>query len=208
MTKCWHQLVIMSLLLISTSLQARNLGTMGDVYTIRENDLIELIQTRIRTIQDTGQWQTIQNAMQRNAANYRDRPQRVASITKATETKSWSFDPSITLGRDVFSPDGKKLAVAGTRINPLVSVKLSKTLIFLDGDDTEQVQWTMHQITSLKGRVKLILVNGSLLNLEKIFHLPVFFDQAGRLTKHFNVQHVPAEVQQSGLSLKITEYKL
>lgn len=196
------------LLMLSTSLQAKDLGTMGDVYTIREMDLLILIQSRVVEIQKNGQWHAIENDMQQRAIRYRDRPSAVTGITKATETKTWLFDPSITLGRDVMSPDGKRLVPAGTHVNPLTKVSLSKALIFFNGDDESQVTWVKNQVNAQKGHTKLILVNGSLLNEEKTFQQPVFFDQAGRLTKRFNIQHVPAMVTQQGMQLRIMEARV
>jgi conjugal transfer pilus assembly protein TraW len=192
-------------LTLSTSLQAKDLSTMGDVYAIRETDLIMLIQSRVVDLQKSGQWHGIESAMQKRAMNYRDRPNVVPGLTKATETKSWLFDPSITLGRDITSPDGSRIVPAGTHVNPLTSITLSKALIFFDGDDEAQVKWVMSQTKSLQGHTKLILVKGSLLDQEKIFHQPLFFDQAGRLTSRFNIQHVPTIVCQQGLNLLIKE---
>lgn len=192
-------------LTFSTSLQAKDLGTMGDVYTIRETDLITFIQSRVTELQKSGQWHAIESDMQKRAMNYRDRPSVVQGLTKATETKSWLFDPSITLGRDITSPDGSRIVPAGTRVNPLTRVTLSNALIFFDGDDESQVKWVMTQTRALNGRTKLILVKGSVLDQEKVFHQPIFFDQAGRLIKRFHIQHMPAMVSQQGLQLRITE---
>jgi conjugal transfer pilus assembly protein TraW len=193
------------ILTLSTSLQAKDLGAMGDVYAIRETDLIMLIQSRVVDLQKSGQWHAIESAMQKRAMNYRDRPNVVSGLTKATETKSWLFDPSITLGRDITAPDGSRIVPAGTHVNPLTRITLSKALIFFDGDDEAQVKWVLSQIKSRQGHTKLILVKGSLLDQEKNFHQPLFFDQAGRLTNRFNIQHVPAIVCQQGLNLLIKE---
>lgn len=205
MIKLSRTIKFIFVLTLSTSLQAKDLGTMGDVYTIRETDLIMFIQSRMAELQKSGQWHAIESDMQKRAMNYRDRPSVVPGLTKATETKSWLFDPSITLGRDITSPDGSRIVPAGTRVNPLTRVTLSNALIFFDGDDEAQVKWVMTQTKALNGRTKLILVKGSVLDQEKVFHQPIFFDQAGRLIKRFHIQHMPAMVSQQGLQLRITE---
>ena len=193
------------LMMLTSTTQAKDLGVMGDVYTIREMDLLSLIQSRVVSLQQSGQWQAIETDMQQRAMRYRDRPSPVPGLTKATETKSWLFDPSITLGRDVTAPDGTRIVRAGTRVNPLTKISLSKALIFFDGDDESQVKWAMAKTKKLQDHVKLILINGSLLTQEKLFNQPIFFDQAGRLIKRFGIQHIPASVSQHGLSLLITE---
>lgn len=193
------------LMMLTSATQAKDLGVMGDVYTIREMDLLSLIQSRVVSLQQSGQWQAIETDMQQRAMRYRDRPTAVPGLTKATETKSWLFDPSITLGRDVTAPDGTRIVRAGTRVNPLTKISLSKALIFFDGDDEDQVKWVLKQVKAQQRPAKLILVQGSLLQQEKTFHQPIYFDQSGRLTKHFAIQHVPAIVSQQGLQLRIME---
>lgn len=203
-----HVSKFLLVLMLSTSLQAKDLGTMGDVYAIRETDLLTFIQSRVIALQKSGQWHAIESDMQKRAMNYRDRPNVVPGLTKATETRIWLFDPSITLGRDITSPDGSRIVPAGTRVNPLTRVTLSNALIFFDGDDEAQVKWAMIQTKELNGQAKLILVKGSVLDQEKIFHQPIYFDQAGRLIKRFQIQHMPAMVSQQGLKLRIAEARV
>jgi len=208
MNKRFRLSLCILMMLLTTISFAKDLGVMGDVYTIRETDLLTLIQSRVVSLQQSGQWQAIETDMQQRAMHYRDRPSPVSGLNKATETKSWLFDPSITLGRDVIAPDGSRIVRAGTRVNPLTKISLSKALIFFDGDDEAQVKWVIAQIKVQQRPAKLILVKGSLLQQEKTFNQPIYFDQAGRLTKHFTIQHVPAIVSQQGLQLRIMEVRV
>lgn len=187
---------------------AHDIGVMGETYPIMEKDFLEFIQERVKEVQHNGQWRSLQNKMQQDATTYRDRPKSVFNITKATQTKTWKFDPTIQLDHDVRTPDGKLIAASGTRINPLSFISLSNTLIFFNGDDPEQVKWVLSQNKKLKGKTKLILVNGSVLEQEKLFSSPIYFDQEGRLTNRFQIKHVPAMVSQEGLHLKISEVLL
>ena len=82
-----------------------------------------------------GQWQHLQHHVQQEAIQYRDRPTSVIGIARATVTKSWTFDPSIVLDHDITTPEGKLIAKSGTRVNPLIYISLSKSLIFYNGDD-------------------------------------------------------------------------
>lgn len=200
-------LIMILCALMVNKLYASDLGVMGETYPIAEMDFLDFIQSRIASLQKNGQWQSLQDRMQKEAVQYRDRPKKAEGITRAMETKSWQFDPSIVLDHDVTTPDGKRIAAAGTRVNPLIYVSLSKTLIFYNADDNEQVQWVIAQDKKLKGRDKLILVNGSLLAQEKQSRKPVYFDQAGKLLARFGITHVPAMVTQEGTLLRITEVK-
>jgi len=59
-----------------------------------------------------------------------------------------------------------------------------------------------------KNAAKIILINGSPLELQKKYKLWVYFDQSGILTTKFGIKHVPATVSQEGKRLKIREIKL
>lgn len=203
-------LILMAILcgLVVGNIYAKDCGVMGETYQIKEMDFLDFIQSRIETMQKNGQWQSLQNRVQQDAIHYRDRPKKVEGISRARETKSWKFDPSIVLDHDVTTPDGKIIAIAGTHVNPLIYITLSKTLIFYDGDDESQVKWAIEQYKKFKGHEKLILVNGSVLLQEKQFRKPIYFDQSGTLTSRLGITHVPAYVIQEGLVLRITEVKL
>lgn len=188
--------------------QAKDLGVMGETYPIIEIDFLEFIQSRVSTMQKTGQWQNIQHQIQQDAIQYRDRPKKIEGINRALKSKRWLFDPSIRLDHDVITPDGKRIAAAGTRVNPLEVISLSKALIFYNGDDPDQVAWVVMQDKALKGKNKLILVNGSVLNQEKHFKKSIYFDQEGRLTSRFGITHVPAIIAQEGSMLRIREVAL
>lgn len=199
-------MIIMCALMMKNS-YANDLGVMGETYTIMEADFLDFIQARIETMQKDGQWQHVQDRMQEDAIRYRDRPGKVNGITRTYETKSWKFDPSIVLDHDLSTHEGKLIAPAGSRVNPLQYMSLSRVLIFYDGDDPDQVRWVLEQDKKLKGHDKFILVNGSVQNQEKQINKPIYFDQAGTLTSRFGIRHVPATVLQDGLMLRITEMK-
>lgn len=195
------------MLIISTVTHAKDLGIMGETYPIAETDFLEYIQARLNQMQQNGEWQHVQAAMQQHASNYRDRPTPVSGVELTTTTRSWLMDPSIVLDHDVIAPDGKLIATKGTRVNPLVYVPLSKTLIFINADDAEQVKWAKQEDTRLQGKSKIILVNGSVLTSEKRLNKMVYFDQVGNLTRHFNIRHVPSTISQDGMMLRISEVK-
>jgi conjugal transfer pilus assembly protein TraW len=195
------------ILFISSSVYARNVGTIGQIYSIKEIDFLEFIQSRALAMHENGLIKKLQSDMQNHAASYRDRPTPVSDIEHTTESKGWLFDPSIVLDHDVKAPDGKVIAAQGTRVNPLVHVSLSKILIFYDADDKKEIKWVLELDKKLEGKDKIILVKGSILQEEKRLAKQVYFDQSGRLTTKFNIKHVPATVEQEGVSLRISEVK-
>ena len=114
------------------------------------------------------------------------------------------FDPTITLAADIRGAKGELIHAAGTRVNPLDSVKLRADLLFLDGDDPAQIRWALEQ----DSKAKLILVKGAPLELMKARQRRFYFDQAGKLTAKFNIKAVPARVRQQGRILEVSEIAL
>lgn len=184
---------------------AKDLGTFGETYPIAEEDFLEFIKRRLSELEQQGEWKKVQEKMVVNTEHYRDRPTPVAGINMTTQTRTFLLNPGITLDHDVTDSNGKLIAKAGSFVNPLIFVPLTKTLIFYNADDAAQVKWAQTKDRELKGKDKLILVGGSVQAEEKRFNKSIFFDQSGRLTTRFKITHVPAFVSQDGVMLKITE---
>ena len=79
------------------------------------------------------------------------------------------------------------------------------TWIFYDADDKLQVNLVLQEDQKLKGKDKLILVNGSIFTQMKLFKKRIYFDQYGKFTARLGIMHVPAEVRQKGEVLEIIE---
>jgi conjugal transfer pilus assembly protein TraW len=113
--------------------------------------------------------------------------------------------PAITVPYDLRDHQGRIFAKSGTVINPLQWISIHKPMLFFNGDDKDQVLWVKELNKKLNGQTKLVLIKGSISEQEKIFQQPIYFDQAGRLTARFHIQHAPAIVAQEGLHLRISE---
>ena len=126
-----------------------------------------------------------------------------AGVGPASATRSWRFDPTITVERNIADDKGRVIIAAGTRVNPLDTVPLRAPLVFLDGDDPAQLAWAARRFAAT--RAKLILVRGAPLELMKARQRRFYFDQGGSLVKHFGIRAVPATVEQQDRALIVTE---
>jgi len=187
---------------------SKDLGVYGQTYPIIEQDFLEFLKTRLVEMQQNGEWQKIQDDFKNNVSKHAERPTPLTQITKATKTRSWLYDPSLTVPYDLRDHNGSVFVKAGTVVNPLQFMSLHKAFIFIDGDDKKQIEWVRKIDSSLLGKIKIILVSGSILLTEKLLSKTIYFDQQGRLVQRFSIEHVPAMIQQDGLKLKITEYAL
>ena len=200
------QLALLPLLalLFATEAQARDYGQHGAVFPIVENDLLEQIRTRLAAMEKSGETARFNDELRRRTIARVNRPAPVAGLARAEAARRWTIDPTVTLGADIRGAKGELIHAAGTRINPLDSVALRSELVFLDGDDPEQLAWALGR----KEQAKLILVKGAPLELMRARQRRFYFDQGGRLVAHFRIRAVPALVRQRGRQLEVSEIAL
>jgi conjugal transfer pilus assembly protein TraW len=196
---------------------SQDLGIFGKTYLIIEQDFFEYIKERLKKLEVNGQLATMQAKLAEETRKHVDSPKPVANITKATQNRSWVFDPTITVKSDIKEPNGKVVVKAGMQVNPLNIISITKTLVFYDADDQAQVAWAQKIDKKLEGKTKLVLVNGSIFSQVKLFQKAIYFDQSGKLTAHFGIQHVPATISQTEVTdelgsklkrLKVAEIQL
>lgn len=189
---------------------AKDCGTHGVIYAIEEQDPIQVIQQKLKNMEDSGELKRRNLELQKKAKTSIERPKPVEGMTKSIKSRIFFYDPTYIVKEDLKDHQGRIFAQKGTKINPLETVHLSQNLIFFDGDDGEQLAWVQERlIKSMKAHsLRLILIKGAPLKLAEELGTPVYFDQGGTLTKKLGIRHVPAVVSQKNLQLQIEEIEL
>ena len=195
--------LLLASLAISSPVAARDYGQQGAVWAIAEPDLLTQIHARLTQLERTGETAKLNEELKRRTIARVNRPEPVAGLAAASAERSWRFDPTITVERDIADDKGRVIVAAGTRVNPLDTVPLRAPLVFLDGDEPGQIAWALRRYGA--SRAKLILVKGAPLELMKSRQRRFYFDQGGTLVKRFGIRAVPASVEQQGRVLVITE---
>jgi conjugal transfer pilus assembly protein TraW len=185
---------------------ARDYGQHGAVWGIAEPDLLEQIHTRLTRLEASGETARLNAALQRRTETKVQRPDPVPGLAAASVSRTWTFDPTITVSADIRDARGTVIIARGTRVNPLDTVPLRSPLVFLDGDDPAALDWAA--TTFGKRRPKVIHVSGAPQALMKARQMRFYFDQGGTLVRHFGIRAVPAVVEQKGRMLQITEQAL
>lgn len=197
--------LVLGLMLGATGARAMDLGVIGPTYEISEPHLLQMIEQRLRAKERSGELGRLEAQVRERGIATVKNPPPVTGL-RATETvRTFYFDPSFTLDRNILGPQGELLFAAGTRKNPLEVVSLSRHLLFFDARDPRQVGRARQLIALYQGRVKPILVGGAYLDLMQSWHVPVYYDQQGLLTRRLGITQVPALVSQEGLRLRIDE---
>lgn len=197
-------IALLAALFLCSEGKARDFGTLGQTWAIAEDDLLAHIKRTATAFAESGALKAWQSQAAARAQHYVSTPPAVVGITDAIQHRSWRHDPSIRVRRDLHTPSGDLLARAGTLINPLDYMSLSTELLFIDGANPTQVNWALSQTNP----AKIVLVNGPVADLIRRHKTVFFFDQKGLLTRHFDIQAVPARLHQDGSALLIEEIAL
>ena len=136
---------LIALLIWGQSVVAADLGTWGDLWPVKEPDMLTVIMQRLTALEQSGE-----------------------------------------MGR-------KMDAFKGEVMNPLQYVPFNQTLYFINGDDPAQVAWMKRQ-TPPTLESKIILVQGSIPEMQKSLDSRVYFDQNGVLCQRLGIDQVPARV--------------
>lgn len=183
------------------------LGTVGPVYAIEEEDMLVYIARQLQKKEQDGTLARLQQEMRTAAEGRLAAPPPIAGVQTTLEPRSYYFDPSITLPQSITTPEGRVLATAGTRVNPLDYRSWSGELLFIDGRDPLQQRYAARLLQQQggEGRVKTVLVAGNLPHLARGWRTPVYYDQGGELVTRFGITQVPAHVYQEGKRIRVDE---
>jgi len=196
--------LLLAAMLTTVPIPAKDLGVRGTTWPIAEPDLLDTLTARLEALRDTGAFERWNAAAKTRARAFLETPPRVPGLVPATEDRTRRFDPTLTVARAVVTPDGTVLARAGTRVNPLDHVALTRPLLLVDGTRAAEVAWALRYPTP----ATLVLVAGPPLALARTHRRPVFFDQGGAIARRFRIRATPSVVTQEATWLRITEVAL
>ncbi|MDT4291623.1 TrbC family F-type conjugative pilus assembly protein [Methylomonas sp. MO1] len=184
-----------------------DLGTLGDVSEIAEIDLLEEIKRRMVAID----WkQKQQQAIARFWAQ-----QKFEVLPVAREDRDRTLDLTITAPRDLAAPNGQLIIRAGQTVNPLDKMPFGLCLMVLDATVPAQVELIQRQSCQDKKARVLYLATSlprqdgwdQLKKLETRLQAPVYL-LTPDVRSRFQLQQVPAMVEQAGNHLVVHERKV
>lgn len=189
-------LMLLMILTLKVQVEAKDLGTYGPVFEISEKNLLDQIMEKLQEAQSSGAMEALQKDIQNKMTQRFYYSLKRDEAPRATNYKSWTYDPSVMVSEDLKDHRGKVFAKKGTRINPLDQVSFGEDMILINGEDPEQVEWAQSQVG------KIILVRGQPIKLEEKILKPIYFDQQGVLRKKFNLQVFPVRISQKNQNEK------
>ena len=194
-------LLAAALAALPASASAKDLGARGATWAVAEPDLLEEIEARLLEMQRSGALARLKEEARERARRTLEEPPPVRGIAPATRERSRLFDPAIVVERDIRTADGILIAAAGTPVNPLERMPLTRELLFVDGRREAEIAWALAH----ERPAKIVLLAGRPLDLMRRHRRPFFFDTGGRLAARFGIGATPSVVAQDGTRLRITE---
>lgn len=182
-----------------------DLGSFGTTWAAVEPDLIEEMKRRAASID----WDKKKQA----AIDRFWSKQSYTDLPESRENRVFEFDPTIVLDQDISSAHGVAIK-AGTSINPLARMTMSKRYIFFDASKPAQVDTAvrLHKEAVRSGRSTSLIATR--VNVEQGWNgfseLNGRFEQDVTLLNplirdRFHLQYVPAYADAVNLQMRITE---
>lgn len=192
------------LMLLGFNVMATELGTWGDLWPIAEPDMLNVIENRLQELKMSGEMDKKMEEFRKRVVINSQRPEPVKGFKRAVRYERHWFDPSVRVAKDISDNNGNVFAKAGQVFNPLSLIAFSETLLFIDGDDPEQVAWVKRQKPETLV-TRIILLRGNIPETSEKLDSRVYFDQYGTLTTKFGLIYVPARITSapSGLRLQV-----
>ena len=194
-------LIAAALCALAPGASAKDLGVRGATWAIAEPDLLGQIESRLLEMQRSGEIARFEEEARLRVRRTLEEPPPVPGIAAATRARSRLFDPAITVARDIRTPDGTPIASAGTRVNPLERMPMTRDLLFVDGRRAVEIAWALAH----ESPAKIVLLAGRPLELMRKHGRAFFFDTGGTLAARFAIAATPSLVEQAGTRLRITE---
>lgn len=182
-----------------------HLPAIGPVYPIGEEHAVQMILRKLKEQEKSGELQKIQQQLVKRAVKNITHMKPVSGIVTATTRSQRFIDPTVVYINPIKTPDGRIVIEAGTRINPLDNMTLSKQFVFFDGRDPAQCDAVHRLVKKNHLKIKPILIAGSWLDLTRAWKTQVYYDQQGTLTKRFGIRAVPTVISQHQNKLLLDE---
>jgi conjugal transfer pilus assembly protein TraW len=186
---------------------AKNLGVWGPLFPIEEQDIREFIYQRLNEMEQNGEMAKLNEKFIKNVKEHTLCPTPVSGLTTTKEPKTFYYDPTYILNKDIEDHEGNIIAKKETVINPLDTITLHGVLFFLDADDKRQIKWALENAKK-HDYVRYVLVKGNIKEAGKRLNDRIYFDQYGSITHKLGIRHIPCIVKQEGKKLQTQEFAL
>jgi len=177
---------------------ARDLGKIGNTYSIVEKDALAEIKERAKNV-DIGRYK---NQLGNKIKNYR--PNDAPLLKTAHSDSSFTVDLTYTLDFDITDGRGNIVYPKGYTFNPLDYINYNRTIVVINGADSRQVEWFEKSEHGKDTNTLLLITNGSYYRLSQRLRRQVFYANA-KIVERFKIKAVPSVISQKGNVMEVKE---
>ena len=192
-------LIALGALFAVAAAEAKTIGVLGKVYPIAERDALEEIEERARQVD----WPSLLAG--KRPENFR--PPNLVRLPRVNRGRSFLVDMTYTLDFDI--PDGKGgiLYPKGYRFNPLDYIPFNQTLVIIDGDDSEQVEWLQGSPLAHRPDTLILLTGGNFAGVGEGLGRAVFYAMRP-VIERFQLKAVPSVIRPNGQFMEVEEIEV
>jgi len=199
MVNIWLILIMM---LFCQTATAKDLGVHGQIFTIKERDILQVIKSKLTGMELNHKLAAEQQKILTKTYNFLHNPVGF-HLPRCSVTRSYNYDPSFYWPTDLRDHNGRLFYKAFTKVDPLAEIPATnRSWILFDGNDDSQIDWIKQRGVS---SAKLIVVNGSAIKLMKELEVPVYFDFQAKIVTKLAIRALPAIISLKQKQVTITE---
>ncbi len=179
---------------------AKTLGTFGATYPIAEPDALEEIEERAKEVD----WDKVLNkeTTEKTVKGYR--PLGLKRLPRAEKNDRFIVNMTYTLTMDIPNGEGGILYPRGYSFNPLNHMVLPNTLVFIDANDPEQVEWFKSSTYATDPKTMILLTSGEYFPLYEQLDRAVFYANDKILTR-LQIKALPSIAIQNNSVMEVHE---
>ena len=135
------------------------------------------------------------------------KPDEIISLPRAPHGSVRLINMEYTLEFDIPDAKGNVIYPKGYTFNPLDFMTYTKTIIVINGSDTDQVKWFKASPYFTKTDVMTIITDGDYMVLSAEFNQPIFY-LTKKVQDRFQLKVVPSVVRQKDKYMEVTEIEI
>lgn len=180
------------------------IGTWGNVYKIKEKDLLTVIKHRIDNIN----WKKFRKEqhLKRMIKNYQPYS---TEVQLPNAKKTIIFEPNMwyTLKNNIYDSMHQLIYPKGFRFKITDFIHLPNILVVINGTEKKQIKWFKHSKYFNNIDVMFMITHGNYYKLDKKLLIPVYY-YPEQLQKRFQLKAVPSIIWQTKNTLYVKQISL
>src|SRR3989338_8067685 len=140
--------VVLMIWMACNAASSQSFGVVGEVFPVAEMSFLQLIQTRLQHLMQSGELDEINQHWQKQVETHANRPTPL-KLPRAVRKQTHYFRPEIVLDTAIKDARGQMIYPACTKVNALSRLSYySPCWLFLNGDEEAEQKWAKKEMST------------------------------------------------------------